>query len=108
MQERYAEALPLLDQAIEVDPELAYAYNNRGYARMKLGAAEEGLQDIQYALQLDPKNAYAYRNLGIYHLQQGNREEALQQFTLARELDPGTQMLDTLMGEASSSMSLTK
>ena len=108
VQERYAEALLLLNQAIEVDPELAYAYNNRGYARMKLGAAEEGLQDIQYALQLDPKNAYAYRNLGIYHLQQGNREEALQQFTLARELDPGTQMLDTLMGEASSSMSLTK
>lgn len=106
--ERYAEAIPLLDKAIEVDPELSYAYNNRGYARMKLGAAEEGLKDIQYALQLDSKNAYAYRNLGIYHLEQGEMEKALRQFSLARELDPGTQMLDTMIEQATSGLSLTK
>ena len=97
---KFEEAIPLFDQAIEIDKTFAYSYNNRGLAKIKTGNAEEGLEDIKDSFKLDENNSYNYRNLGIYHLDKGEYAKALDLFRKAKELDSTTHMIDELIKEA--------
>jgi len=76
---------------------MAYAWNNRGLSRYRLGDQQGGLADIQRGLELDDRNAYGYRNLGIIRSEEGKLEEARELFLKAKELDPKTHMLDDLL-----------
>ena len=52
--------------AIELNPDFACAWDNRGSARIKTGDLQGGFIDIEKSLELelDPKNAYAFGNQG--------------------------------------------
>ena len=63
-EERWEEALAELDKAIELDPNLAEAYNNRGRAYSELGQYEQALTEYNKAIRLNPNNAVAYYNRG--------------------------------------------
>src|SRR5690242_14850463 len=52
-QHKFSEAIPHFDKAITTEPGFAYAYNNRGHAKMELGEIDGGWADINYPLQLD-------------------------------------------------------
>jgi len=73
------DALRLLDEAIDRDPEYAPAYAQRGIVAMLLAANnygttaideayQQGKQFLDLALESDPKSAEALAGLGLYYL----------------------------------------
>ena len=50
-QELYTAAVQDFTEAVQLDPESAYAYGNRGVAKAALGNAEEAIQDFDAALR---------------------------------------------------------
>lgn len=54
-----------LDRAIQLDPNHAEAYNNRGYFKSKLADIQGALADYNRAIQLNPKYAAVYSNRGL-------------------------------------------
>jgi Flp pilus assembly protein TadD len=79
----YKDAQKSLTRAISLDPNFAYAYNNRGYARLMLGDLNSAYDDINTSIRLEKANSYAYRNLGLYYLKTGRKNEACQEFNKA-------------------------
>ena len=49
------------DRAIHIEPDFAYAYNNRAMSYIRLGRYEEAEQDVRRAVELglDPQEAIA-------------------------------------------------
>ena len=83
MQERYAESVPFFEQVVQADPSIAYAWDNLGFSKFKLGEKEQGLGMINKSLELDKGNSYAYKNKGVVLSEQGNKAEARENFMLA-------------------------
>ena len=82
----YEEALVAYEQAIQLDPNYAIVYNNKGVVLRVLNRREEALVAHNQAIQLDPTDAYAYNNKGyaLHHL--NRRNEAQAAFQRAKEL----------------------
>jgi tetratricopeptide (TPR) repeat protein len=74
--------------AVELDPEYAKAYNNRGNARATLGDREGGLEDYDRALELDGSLTLTYYNRGLIHYKLGNYHEAIADLEKYLELVP--------------------
>lgn len=98
--DRAAEAIPLLDKAIAIDIDFAYAYCNRALAKLMTGALQDGKTDNDRALALDPDNSDAHRNTGIYLLEQGNYAEAIVHLSKAKEMDSHTLKIDLYLQRA--------
>lgn len=64
------------DRAIDTNPQLAEAYNNRGLALYNLKQHEQAIEDFSKAIQIKPQYATAYNN-------RGNAYYALDQYQLA-------------------------
>ena len=56
-QEKTAEAIELLNEAIELNPNFAKAYEERGRAKLTNGDKEGSIADMQMALELNPKES---------------------------------------------------
>jgi tetratricopeptide (TPR) repeat protein len=54
-----------LDRAIQLEPNNAEAYNNRGYFKSKLADIQGALADYNRAIQLNPKYTAVYSNRGL-------------------------------------------
>src|SRR5262249_46301036 len=52
--ERYREALATLEQALDLDPDLAMVWHELGYAAFRLGGGNRGLPALDGAFALDP------------------------------------------------------
>jgi lipoprotein NlpI len=61
---RYEEAIPLLDKAIEKDPENIYALINRGVDKSILEDYEGAINDYTRIIETDSDNALAFLNRG--------------------------------------------
>ena len=66
-QNRTAEALWLLDQAIATDPASVYALNRLGLIKRRQGQFSEAETAWLKATQVDPQYAYAWYNLGVLY-----------------------------------------
>ncbi|MEY2643756.1 MAG: hypothetical protein RLZZ611_405 [Cyanobacteriota bacterium] len=66
----FAAALPLWNRVLELAPEDAAAWSNRGNVQLALGCAEAAIADQTQAMQLDPLSPDP-------HLNRGTAEEAL-------------------------------
>ena len=53
-------------RAIELDPGSAEAYEERGYAYIRLENYEEGLADLEKAIEIDPDFAEAHNTLHTF------------------------------------------
>jgi serine/threonine protein kinase len=86
---RYQEALIAYNQAIELDPNLAAAYNGRGNVLYRLRRYGGALAAYNQAIELDPNLAAAYNGRGnvLYRLRR--YEEALAAYKRAHRIDPG-------------------
>jgi tetratricopeptide (TPR) repeat protein len=62
-QKDYKGSLALFDEAIKLNPKFAYAYNNRGYAKLQMNDLKGARQDIMKGLDLNEENSYAYKTL---------------------------------------------
>ncbi len=58
--EKYQEAMPLFDHAIEISPGDYYAHYNRGLAKLKLNYCEDALKDFDATLMLSAKYKKVY------------------------------------------------
>jgi tetratricopeptide (TPR) repeat protein len=85
---RYEEALAAFEQAIQLDPTFAAAYNNKGNLLYSLSRYEEALAAFEQAIQLDPTFAAAHNNKGIVLQSLKSYEKALAAFDQAIQLNP--------------------
>lgn len=63
-EERFSEAIPLLDKAIEKDPTNIYALINRGVDKSILEDYKGSIEDYTKVIELDSDNALAFLNRG--------------------------------------------
>ena len=75
-------------RALDLNPELASAYNNRGFIYNEMGKYEQALADYTQALALAPEYAKLYSNRGVTYTRMGEYKEAVEDYTRAIELDP--------------------
>lgn len=80
------EAIALYHQAIEINPNFAWAYNNLGDAFVKQGNSDEAIVEYRRAIEINPNSAWFYINLGRLFIQQGAFEEAIGYFRQGIEI----------------------
>jgi len=86
---RFDEAVPHLDRAIGLCPEVKEYFNLRGVARFKAGDYASAARDFEAALNLDSGSAMDLANLGLCHDRMGHADLAVHYLQAAVELDPG-------------------
>jgi hypothetical protein len=84
---RGAEAVRAYGRAIDLAPDYAEAYNNRGNLLGREGRDREALQDLDRAVALGPR-AEAYNNRGIVRAHLGDHASAVEDFDRAIALKP--------------------
>jgi tetratricopeptide (TPR) repeat protein len=86
--EAYEAAIATFSKAIELRPDLAEPYNNRGAAYSHRGKYDQAIDDYDRAIKLDPNYTGAYNNRGWTYYKQGDYEQAIADYHKAIELDP--------------------
>ena len=87
-QERWADALPLLQRAVTENPSFAEAQLNLGIACQILGHSAEALDAYNAALVLRPSYAAAHNGRGLVLQTLGRTDECVAAFACAVEHDP--------------------
>ena len=88
----YEKALKAYDKAIELDPNYAMAWFNKGTALGKLSRHEKALKAYDKAIELDPNYAMAWFNKGTALGKLSRHEKSLKAFDKAIELGPNYAM----------------
>jgi tetratricopeptide (TPR) repeat protein len=86
--DKHQEAMEAYDTAIELKPDHAIAYHNRGLLHVKLGQNDKAFSDYDKAIELDDSFPGAYRDRGRLHLQLNDFEQAIADFSRILELEP--------------------
>lgn len=89
--DRKAEAVPLLNEAVSVDPDNSYRYSSRGFLLYLLGDVDNARKDYHEALRLDPEDAITQNNLELLEEKTAAVEEKIRQGKLRRQMN---EMLD--------------
>jgi tetratricopeptide (TPR) repeat protein len=95
-EERYTEAIKLMDEIIVEDEAFYKAYNLKGIALCYLGAArgdggkfEEGIGNINKALQIKPDYGYAAFSLAEAYDLYAHYDKAIEWYNKAITMEPG-------------------
>ena len=83
-----SEALSLLSEAIQLNPNFATAYSNRAIMHTRLKALGEALADCEQALALNPLSANAHNVRGTVLVNLGTFQEAITAYDRAIQLHP--------------------
>jgi tetratricopeptide (TPR) repeat protein len=75
-QKKYSEAITLLDLAIKQYPQFAFAYCNRGYAKLQLNDLKGSRVDIDKSIAIDKENAYVYKVNAQWYIASGKSKLA--------------------------------
>ena len=94
------EAIEDFNRAIQLFPEYAALYNNRGNVLLGIGAVREAMKDFDRALLLAPGYAAAYSNRAGAALRLGDIDQALADYSKAIRLSPGSAAVFTGRGRA--------
>lgn len=86
---KFAEAVPLLQQSVLLDPKNIQAYALLGIAYQQTKHYDLAVQSFLTLVKLNPNNAAFQNNLGGALLDYGKTPEARIAFERAVELDPG-------------------
>jgi len=73
---------------LEIEPNYAPAYNNRGAAYNGKGQYDRAISDLNKALEIQPKLAEAYFNRGFAYGRKGEWDHAIADFNRGIELKP--------------------
>jgi tetratricopeptide (TPR) repeat protein len=87
-QNRYAEAIPLYQRALEINPNLAQPHINLGEALERQNKIEGAAEHYRTALQIKPDLPEAHNNMGAVLAKQGRTEEAIQFYQNALKIRP--------------------
>jgi tetratricopeptide (TPR) repeat protein len=89
VKKEFKEAIEEYKNAIEIDPKLASAYVNMGYALDGLQKYDEAIAAYQKVIEIDPKYASIYYNIGSALIKQEKYDDAIAAFQKVIEIDPG-------------------
>lgn len=84
----YKKQIELYTKLINLDPELAVAYLDRGYVYCNMNMYDNALNDFNKMIELDPANPDGYSNRGAVYGYLGKYQAALVDYNKAIELDP--------------------
>ena len=84
---RYAEAIEVFDQAIDVDPLYAFAYYAKGWCHELSGDDDKAMECYDLGIDLDKEYAYIYLMRGQIHLKRGDKIKAEEDFNTVLQLD---------------------
>ena len=88
IQEKYDEAMGLLKEAININPEYTEAHNNMGLILQKRGELTEAAEWYKKSISLNSSNTEAYINLGKIFEDQGDISAAIRSYRQAIVLNP--------------------
>lgn len=86
-QERYNDAITHYTKAIDLNPELAKSYYNRGVVYLDTGDFVAAIEDFKKAIVLYPEDAEAYYNRGVAYSNIDGFLPAIKDFDEAIKLD---------------------
>lgn len=84
---RYAEAIDVFDQAIDVDPSYAFAYYAKGWCYELSGDDDKAMECYDLGIDLDKNYAYIYLMRGQIYLKRGDKVKADEDFNAVLQLD---------------------
>ncbi len=85
---KFAESLPLFEQALQLDPEHPRALCGMGTAKRETGEFDAAIELYEKAISVKPDYAICMDNLGIALMRTGSYDEAKTQFEKASATDP--------------------
>lgn len=97
---RAEEAVAMLREAVELQPDLARAHEMLGEALNRLGRDEEVIAAYQTALRLDDRNPRLHLELGVMLEVAGRWEEEVAVYRQALHLAPGDSLIHHRLGSA--------
>ena len=84
----FTSAIKGYDNTINLAPDFANVYINRGAARQKIGYLEGAIKDYDMAIRLGEDYAYVYFNRGLAKSDLGDNKGAIKDYDTAIRLDP--------------------
>lgn len=81
-------AIKEFTEAIKIDPNFSWPYNNRGLAYTANGDFDKALNDYAEALRIDPNYTFPYNNRGLVWAAKGELDKAIKDYDQAIRLDP--------------------
>ncbi len=85
---RYDEALAILDRLVAQYPDYAEALNRRASLLFRMGRVGASLRDCEHVLRLNPNHYGAWHGLGLCNLQLGNSDAARKCLERYQRLQP--------------------
>ncbi|KGN47023.1 serine/threonine-protein phosphatase 5 isoform X1 [Cucumis sativus] len=85
---KYAQAIDLYTQAIELNNQNAIYWANRAFAHIKLEEYGSALEDASKAIEVNPRYSKGYYRRGAAYLAMGKFKEALKDFQQLKKMCP--------------------
>ncbi len=85
---QYDRAIAIFDEALEINPRYAEAYNFRGVAYDEKGQYDQAISDYTKVIELNPRLDKAYMNRGVAYDNKGQYDKAISDYTKAIEINP--------------------
>jgi Tfp pilus assembly protein PilF len=95
-QNKYDEAIPILEKATQFRTDYATPYNILGMIYDYKGRSTEALAMYQRAIELHPTYGDAYNNLGVFYAKQGRFGDAIAMFQKAVKFNPTSENYNNL------------
>lgn len=93
MRQEHPKAIDMYNKAIQLKPDKASVYVNRGIALSLMGKTQESLKDMEKAVELDPKPTHLlYR--GIARQSVGDNAAAKADYEAVLKIDPGNKQAE--------------
>jgi tetratricopeptide (TPR) repeat protein len=93
--QHYDAAIAEYTKALEIDPDIAEAYDRRGTAYYQKGDLDHALPDFNQALTLDPRSSDALLHRAQVHMARGFHDLAVVDFNTSLDIQPN--VLDGLL-----------
>lgn len=85
-QNRFADAIPLLEKAMDADPSDEVVSSALAFCYINTGQPEQAKQALDQTFATDPDNLSAANYLGLYHINRNETELAIRAFERATKL----------------------